>query len=201
MPGRTISCIHCYSIIIDASMSASYSLTIITRAKGQNAKRYVTYRTIRCRTAEQRPTRRRPFHLSVSKSPTGGRPVACVCLSVCLSVRLRRQFTARSHTHTHTRTLARRCRGTEDSERVARTIRHQIDVGSLATARQQQQQRCTGSPHSHPLPLTDSASSNTHYFFLSNVLYIMAKAVYIGCSDITESVVTIRSPFCGRNTI
>jgi len=86
-------------------------------------------------------------------------------VSVCLSVRLRRQFTARSHTHTHTRTLARRCRGT-GSERVARTIRHQIDVGSLATARQQQhQQRCTGSPHSHPLPLTDSASSNTHYFF------------------------------------
>ena len=197
MPGRTISCIHCYSIIIDASMSASYSLAIITRAKGQNAKRYFTYRTIRCRTAEHRLT-----HADLSTYRSASRQLADGRwrVSVCLSVRLRRQFTARSHTHTHTHTLARRCRGT-GSERVARTIRHQIDVGSLATAASS---TSSGAPDRHILIRCHSPIPPVviHIiFFLSNVLYIMAKAVHIGCSDVTESVVTIRSPFCGRNTI
>ena len=180
-------------------MSASYSLTIITRAKGQNAKRYVTYRTIRCRTAEHRLT-----HADLSTYRSASRQLADGRwrVSVCLSVRLRRQFTARSHTHTHTRTLARTRRGTEDSERVARTIRHQIDVGSLATAASSS--TSSGAPDRHILIRCHSPIPPVviHIIFsLSNVLYIMAKAVYIGCSDVTESVVTIRSPFCGRNTI
>ena len=37
--------------------------------------------------------------------------------------------------------------------------------------------------------------------FYSVWLHLLRNKLYIGCSDVTESIVMTRSPFCGYNTI